>query len=142
MARSRYIAPLKHMGSEKIRTIYHLTKKGLEQTKGQFLGLRGKFKSEVPAEHDLALITIGERPKTSSLCAQYPSENILQSDKACATDRVLKDFVRCRSDAYMEINFNGKSIHGAVEYERIQKQHSRFCWEDSVMKKALKRVPT
>ena len=113
--------------NKKIYKIFRLTPKGrsfLGEEHDKYVN-KYKLETECPF-HDLTLLDIGKRLRSSETVEEYLTENLLQSGNYCRNDRILRAFVVNRSDACLKLKFQGEDYNVAVEYERTAKQPKRY----------------
>ena len=110
------------------RKIFYLTGRGRDiVTKAYYPEnkTRAQLKSECQ-EHDIVLLDIGKRLSGKANAIRYFPENVLTSNKSFRDDKVLGDFVRMNSDAYLELLFKGSPYNIAVEFENSRKSAKRY----------------
>lgn len=128
---AKILKRISYIGGKKAKTAYTLTQMGLTKTI--------PFLPHVPdrnqvnsacVSHDLELLRIGERFRSSHLVTEYRTENILQSSKDFREGKRYWPFYEIHSDAMAAIEIQNREFLMAIEYESTAKADNR--WEEKL----------
>ena len=107
------------------KKLYSLTRKGFLKFLPSSEVKRNELKSD-SVQHDLGLVDIRHAMMKLNRVSSYHAENILQTWPITSLGEKYEPFVRCNSDAVVEVSVNGKSFLFALEYELSLKNELRY----------------
>jgi len=105
--------------------VYNITRKSLKK----YFPIRDVKRNEIKSDsikHDIGLVDIRHALCRSNKVTTYIPENSLQTWPTSHIGEVYTSFVRCNSDAALELTVNNVQIYFAIEYEISLKQDIRY----------------
>lgn len=107
------------------KKLYSLTRKGFLKHLPSSEVKRNELKSD-SVQHDLGLVDIRHAMMKLNKVSSYQAENTLQTWPITSLGEKYEPFVRCNSDAVVEVSVKEKPYMFALEYELSLKNELRY----------------
>ncbi len=107
------------------KKFYSLTRKAFLKYLPSSQPKRNELRSDA-VQHDLGLVEIRHAMMKLNRVSSYHAENTLQTWPISSLGERYEPFVRCNSDAVVEVKVNGKTYMFALEYELSLKNELRY----------------